>query len=94
MRKVLKRMCGTTSGTIPGAIAAVWMIVLFSLGVAQQDEGRIKTETELINVDVAVKDGLIAVLNPAAVAAVVASQLTIIPEIERKMTCVGSPHVS
>jgi Ca-activated chloride channel family protein len=49
-------MCGTTSGTVPAAIAAVWMIVLFSLGVAQQDEGKIKTETELINVDVAVKD--------------------------------------
>lgn len=37
-------------------ILKLWMIVLFTAGVAQQDEGKIKTETEHINVDVAVKD--------------------------------------
>jgi Ca-activated chloride channel homolog len=37
-------------------ILTFWMIVLFSLGVAQQDEGKTKTETELINVEVVVKD--------------------------------------
>jgi VWFA-related protein len=37
-------------------ILTLWMIVLFSLGVAQQDEGKNKTETELINVEVVVKD--------------------------------------
>jgi Ca-activated chloride channel family protein len=37
-------------------ILTLWMIGLFSLVVAQQDEGKIKTKTELINVDVVVKD--------------------------------------
>src|SRR5262245_53581208 len=37
------------------AIAALWMTVLFCPGVAQ-DEGKTKTETELINVEVVVKD--------------------------------------
>src|SRR5262245_46875810 len=37
-------------------ILTLWVIVLFSLGVAQQDEGKTKTETELINVEVVVKD--------------------------------------
>src|SRR5262245_40186195 len=41
MRKVLK--------------SALWMIVIFCPSVAQ-DEGKIKTETELINVEVVVKD--------------------------------------
>jgi len=37
-------------------ILTLWMIGLFSLVVAQQNEGKIKTKTELINVDVVVKD--------------------------------------
>jgi Ca-activated chloride channel homolog len=37
-------------------ILTLWMIVLFSLGIAQQDEGKIKTEAELVNVEVVVKD--------------------------------------
>src|SRR5262249_45228402 len=37
-------------------ILTLWMIGLFCLVVAQQDEGKIKTKTELINVDVVVKD--------------------------------------
>jgi Ca-activated chloride channel homolog len=37
-------------------ILTLWVIVLFSLGVAQQDEGKTKTEKELINVEVVVKD--------------------------------------
>jgi Ca-activated chloride channel homolog len=37
-------------------ILTLWMIGLFSLIVAQQDEGKVKTETEPISLDVVVKD--------------------------------------
>jgi len=36
-------------------ILTVWLIVLFSPGVAQ-DEGKVKIKTELININVVVKD--------------------------------------
>src|SRR5262245_58832420 len=37
-------------------VLALWMIGLFSLIVAQQDEGKVKTATEPISLDVVVKD--------------------------------------
>jgi len=37
-------------------ILTLWMIGLFSLIVARQDGGKVKTETEPINIDVVVKD--------------------------------------
>jgi Ca-activated chloride channel homolog len=38
-------------------ILALWMIGLFSLIAARQDGGKVKPETEPINIDVVVKDG-------------------------------------
>src|SRR5262245_10765643 len=38
-------------------VLTLLMIGLFSLVVAQRDEGKIKTETDPINIDVVVKDG-------------------------------------
>lgn len=37
-------------------ISMFWMIGLFSLVVAQKDQEKVKTETELVNIDVVVKD--------------------------------------
>jgi Ca-activated chloride channel family protein len=37
-------------------VLTLWMIGLFSLAAGQQDEGKIKTESEPINIDVVVKD--------------------------------------
>jgi VWFA-related protein len=37
-------------------LLALWMIGLFILGVAQQDQGKTKTEAEMINIDVVIKD--------------------------------------
>jgi Ca-activated chloride channel homolog len=37
-------------------VMTLWMIGLFSLAAGQQDEGKIKTESEPINIDVVVKD--------------------------------------
>lgn len=58
-RSIFKCSYGRASGTVPvlyrRAIAAVWMIGLFNLSAAQ-DAGKIRIETELVNVDVVIKD--------------------------------------